>query len=225
MTIHCRAMARYTGRIDAELGLSDVVLIIKDDGAVVLHSMQAGVNPRNWMPSATEMDVIPGGLRFHHAKRGETLEVFIEQEYARIETEPSLAGDLVKLGAEREFGDLLAADVERIEKGMSLISREYRTPAGPVDLFCHDRQGNPTCIELKRVRVTLDAVWQCKRYLFHLQQMEEWQGTTPRGILVAPSLQKTAGSALVDEPHMSFVRIRYEDLEGARTRSALAKDP
>ena len=64
---------------------------------------------------------------------------------------------------EAELQRLLAAEPATIEAGMTLVSREYRTDIGPVDLLCRDAQGRAVAVEVKR-RATLDAVEQVVRY-------------------------------------------------------------
>lgn len=215
LTIHCRAMARYQGRIDAELGLGDLVLIVKrvedgGDGSVVVHGPSL-VTPRNWMPAGTIFREEPGYLCFEHPERGEILEIWVEEEYHRHPQPVGLTGVLTKLGAEQEFSDLLAEQPWRLEEGLQLIAREYRTPAGPVDLLCISKDGQAVAVEVKRRTIDLSALWQLKRYLAHLEGDKQWaQGV--RGILVGPHLRNNCREHLAQEKEIGFCRLGFEDL-------------
>jgi len=215
LTIHCRAMARYQGRIDAELGLGDLVIIIKSeeyggDGSVVVHGPSL-VTPSNWMPAGTVLREQPGYLVFEHVERGELLEVWVEEEYHRHPQPVGLVGTLVKLGAEREFSDRLGEDPWLIEDGLGLVEREYRTPAGPVDLLCVDPGGMAVAVEVKRRIIDTSALWQLKRYLAHLKQDPQWESGV-RGILVGPHLRNSCKSHLAEEPDITFKRLGFEDI-------------
>lgn len=218
IVILCRASAVYSGRIDAELSLGDICLLVKDtesggDGSVILHDMCEGMSPRNWMPAGTDMIVSPGMIVFEHFKREEKLEVFVEKIYEEHCYPSSLKTKLAKLGAEKEFSDLLAHHLHLVNKELSLIKREWRSGAGPLDLLCIDTKGNPIAIEVKRRHIDPNAVWQMRRYLHALESDPEWEGKTARGIMVAPSLQKSA-KAMIDQFHdIEFCRVKYEDMD------------
>ena len=216
-------MARYQGRIDAELGLGDLIIIVKTvesggDGSVVVHGPSL-VTPRNWMPAGTAFFEEPGLLRFEHVERGELLEVWVEEEYHRHPQQVKLAGTLVKLGAEQEFSDLLAADPWIMEEGLGLIAREYRTPAGPVDLLCVDAHGQAVAVEVKRGLVDTSALWQLKRYLSCIEKDPQWQKHGVRGLLVGPHLRKACKAHLLEESKIQFVRLGFEDVQDLKTSS------
>lgn len=222
LVLSCRAWARYSGRIDAELGLGDLVILVKDaasggDGSVVVHGPLL-VTPRNWMPAGTEMLEEDDHLVFEHVARGERLEIWIEELYSRSQSPSELSGSLTKLGAEREFSDRLAMHPERIEPGLDIIEREYRTPAGPIDLLCRDRRRQLVAVEVKRRLADNSALRQLRFYLHHLEQMPEWRRRRPRGILVAPHLRRPTQALLNEEPRISFVRLGFEDLRTDQPR-------
>jgi len=209
-------MARYQGRIDAELGLGDLIIIVKrvedgGDGSVVVHGPNL-VTPRNWMPAGTVFHEEPGYLRFEHEDREELLEVWVEEEYHRHPQPVGLTGTLVKLGAEQEFSDRIAQQTWILEDGLELVEREYRTPAGPVDLLCVDPKGQAVAVEVKRRLVDTSALWQLKRYLAHLNQDPLWAPKGVRGLLVGPHLRKPCRLHLQDEAHIKFIRLGFEDL-------------
>jgi RecB family endonuclease NucS len=217
IVILARASARYQGRIDAELSLGDVCILIRDiesggDGSVLIHDMQMGIPPRNWMPAGSSMQVTEGGYVFEHEKRGEKLEVWVETIYASQSHYSQLTSKLAKLGAEREFSDRLALQVQLLGD-LVLVAREWRTPCGPVDLLCQDVNECPVAIEVKRRAIDPNAVWQMRRYLHAIGEDPAWKDQVPRGILVAPSLQKAAQRLIEQFDDLEFIRVTFDQLK------------
>lgn len=211
--IFARCIVRYTGRIDAELELGDRLIVIKDDGAVLIHAT-SGLLPKNWMPAGSALTQEPGLIRVEFPKRGELLEIFVIEVHHDSDHVGQLHGRLVKLGSEREFSDRLAQDLERVEAGLALVGREYRTRVGPIDLMCTDAAGGPVVIEVKRARaVGVEVAYQLLRYLHAVGNDERWVGRPARGILVAPGLSRPLSAALT-EHRLGFVRLSYEKLTG-----------
>lgn len=213
--IFCRCLVVYSGRIDAELELGDRLIIVKDDGAVIVHG-PSGLKERNWMPSGSTWHEEPGKFVSEHVKRGEKLEVFVEQIIDDRTHEAELDGKLIKLGSEREMSDLIASQLDRVEPGLLLVQREAPTPVGPIDILATDAASAPVIIEIKRQPgVSIESCYQLLRYIESVQTMEEWKGCTPRGILVAPGLRKGVKEFL-DQRGLGYVRISYNDLKGRR---------
>ena len=156
-------------------------------------------------------------MLFTHPRTGERLEIYIERIHSETvhTVDPDWTTSLTKLGAENEFSDRLALRLDLIEDGLQLVQREYQTPAGPVDLLCVDEAGEPVIVEVKRVRATPDTVYQCLRYRDHLPAMEQWRGSAPRVVIVAPVLSKKAQLLVVNDPKLSFVRVRFDELLAA----------
>ena len=207
----------YRGRVDASLSLGDYLLLLRDprdggDGSCLVYSTTKGLGARNWMPAGSNVTKTAGGFVVEHYARGERLDIYIDEVHQEFIASPLLEGELTKMGAEREFSDLLAQRLHLLGPGLKLIGREARTPAGPVDLLCVDN-GCPVAVEVKRRRVVPADAWQLRRYLHSLAQMPEWQNApAPRGLLVAPVLAKKAKELLDGDEHMDFVRVTYDTL-------------
>jgi RecB family endonuclease NucS len=215
--IIARASARYAGRIDAELGLGDVCILIRDyesggDGSVLVMDLEKGLGPRNWMPAGSITESTAAGLRIEHPGRGELLEIFIATIWSEQGASCQLRGDLRKLGAEREFSDVLATRLEMLGQGLHLVGREARTSAGPVDLLLTDAQQQPILVEVKRRRVTLADCYQLRRYLHALAASDQWHDHTLRGLLVGPVLAKNAKLLIDADEQLTFIRLSYHDL-------------
>jgi endonuclease len=220
--IIARASARYTGRIEAQLGLGDICIMHRDpqlggDGSVLLHDLTRGLNPRNWMPGGTVCEPQPWGYVFTH-RSGERLEVYVETVFSDSEHRAELRGELVKTGAEREFSNLIAENLHRLGDSLALVQREFRTPAGPMDLLCLDDsdEQRPVCVEVKRARVCLADCYQAHRYLHALDAMSDWSDApAARALLVGPVLAKNAKALIDAHDRLAFVRLGYADLRAA----------
>lgn len=177
-----------------------------------------GMLPRNWMPGGSVITARPGGYLVEHVSKGEVLEIFIDRVYGEQSMEPKVLGELKKLGAEREFSDLLAQNLHLFETPqtgkLTLVGREWRTPAGPVDLLAQCEDGNPLAIEAKRQKVILPDAYQLVRYFDSLAKMPEWRGCDIRGVLVAPSLANSAKEIIEERSDIRFVRASYKALKG-----------
>ena len=73
-------------------------------------------------------------------KAGEELQITIRVEHDSSH-ELGLDPGSVKDGVEAHLQELLAEHVETLGSGDSLVSREYMTAIGPVDLLCRDADG------------------------------------------------------------------------------------
>lgn len=217
------------GRIQAERSLGDVSLLIRGDepGSVsaVVHDGVVGVLPGNWMPAGSVMTRTAEGFFFDHPRTGERLEIYVDQIYSEQTLDEPMQTKLTKLGAEREYNDRLAERLHLIEDGLTLVDREYRTSAGPVDLLVLDRDDRPLIVESKRARADTATVYQLRRYRDHLPADPRWRGTVPRGVIVAPTLAKPAAALVATDPDLSFVRVRYDDLLGPLMPAPLPQEP
>jgi RecB family endonuclease NucS len=215
-----RASARYSGRIEAELSAGDVVLLLRHpgDGSALLFDRAKGVQPRNWMPAGSVLvETLDRGRRsgqmvLEHP-RGEKLEIFWHRIDQEIEAPGELGTELIKLGAEKEFSDLLAAKIDRVLPGLEAVAREYRTGVGPIDVLAWDpADRRPVVIEVKRRQITVSTAYQARRYVEALKK----EGTYRKKaevILVAPSIARGASEWIEAERGMRFHRLAFEDLE------------
>lgn len=158
--------AIYTGRGDTMLARGVRSLIIKRDGSVSIHNDE-GNKPLNYMKEASLLK-----SKNHHGEevwtfdsRKESLaitmhNIIAEHEYQLIENDPGLVRD----GTEDHLQAWLAEHPEVLGERFSLVSREYQTGNGPVDLLVLDENRLPIAVEVKRV-ATLSAVDQCRRYV------------------------------------------------------------
>ena len=189
--IVARCEVRYSGRLNAYLPESTRLLMLKDDGSVLIHADAGGFKPLNWMTPPTVIE--DGGdaivVRKRAGRSEDRLEIKLHEVLSDVEHEMGEAAALEKDGVERDLQLALAEQPEAVEDGLRLVRREWATDIGPVDLMCRDGDDGWVAVEIKRV-ATIDAVEQLSRYLerIHLEP-----GMTDcRGILAAQQLKPQA---------------------------------
>lgn len=170
-----RCTVDYTGRLTAHLPEATRLLIHKADGSLLVHSDGGSYKPLNWMspPAVFEQLELDEQQReagiiecwqVTHRKSGDALRVnifeFLDDNTYELGEDPGLMKD----GVEAHLQELLAAQIERVEEGATLVRREYMTAIGPVDILARDAAGRSIAIEIKR-RGEIDGVEQLTRYL------------------------------------------------------------
>ncbi|MDO5722896.1 MAG: endonuclease NucS [Flaviflexus sp.] len=165
----------YSGRLDAHLPRAPRLLMLKADGAVLVHSDGGSYKPLNWMSApctltereATEEEAelgIDEVWTVKQQKADGTLTIRIFRRIAELSHELGIDPGLVKDGVEAHLQELLAEQVDLVAPGGRLVRREYPTAIGPVDLLVKDADGQHVAVEVKR-RGEIDGVEQLTRYL------------------------------------------------------------
>jgi RecB family endonuclease NucS len=88
----------------------------------------------------------------------------------------------------------VARQLDEIELGLHLVSRQLSTPAGRLDLFRRDVQGNYVVVELKKTQGTDLVVGQILRYMGWVR--EEYPENKVRGIIVVSKKDEALRYAL-----------------------------
>ncbi len=157
----------YVGRLRAQLPVARRLIIVKDDGTVIVHA-DKGHKALNWMsPPCTIAERTDGWTVT--GRRGELLEIAISAIHSDSTVELGHEPGLEKSGSEDELQALIAAFPDVVDPGARLIAREHPTDLGPVDLLLTDPAGGTIVVEVKRV-AEIDAVDQLLRYLERLEQ-------------------------------------------------------
>ncbi len=213
--ILARCSARYTGRISTELEVGDRVILLIDDGAVLVQDSHKGMKPKNWMPSGSSYSFEQGGslLICKNERTGERLEIFLYEIEHDVFWQGEMHGLLLKVGMEKEMSDLLSNQLWRIDQNLELIAREFRTDAGAIDLLCQYKdKKHLLVIEVKRAKVSGPEVpYQLVRYMDALKRLDAYKTHRITGVLAAPSISRPA-QALADELSIPFTRIYYEEM-------------
>jgi RecB family endonuclease NucS len=211
----------YAGRLSAHLPLATRVLMVKNDGSVLIHSDGGSYKPLNWMAPPCSLDVISpdqeqqdAGVievwKVVHHKTSDLLLINIHDIINEVSHELGVDPGLIKDGVESDLQRLLAAQLEVLGEGFSLVRREYMTAVGPVDILATDADGGTVAIEIKR-RGDIDGVEQLTRYLELLNR--DPLLAPVRGIFAAQEIKPQA-KTLAHDRGIECVTLDYDALRG-----------
>ncbi len=214
----------YEGRLRAHLPRATRLLMVKNDGSVLIHSDGGSYKPLNWMSPpcsllVAEREDVPQSIRedlesdvqqlwtVQAAKSDDRLIYKIEHEYT-----PDLGVDpgLIKDGVEAVLQRLLAEQIHTLGEGYSLVRREYPTAIGPVDIMAKDAHGVSVAVELKRVG-DIDGVEQLTRYLELLNR--DPLLAPVRGVFAAQTIKPQART-LAEDRGIRCVSLDYDAMRG-----------
>ena len=186
----------YTGRAKSTLELGERILMIKEDGSLLVHR-PVGYEPVNWQPS---------GSIFHVQTHDDTLEVFAVKQKPRekvIVTFDSVymvsalsladSGEFMLHASERDMHKAILLKPSLLEKGFTPISYEKKVEPGFIDVYGEDKEGKLVVVEVKRKTAGKEAALQLAKYI---DAIKEKATRELRGILAAPRLGKGVQSLL-----------------------------
>ncbi|MQY31653.1 endonuclease NucS [Nocardia aurantia] len=215
----------YAGRLTAHLPMARRLIMIKADGSVLIHSDGGSYKPLNWMspPCWLKEEVDAGGESgatekpptrwIVTNKGGEQLQITIENIEHDSAFELGVDPGLQKDGVEAHLQVLLAEHIETLGAGYELISREYMTAIGPVDILCRDDRGATVAVEIKR-RGEIDGVEQLTRYL---ELLNRDPLLTPVAGVFAAQLIKPQARTLAEDRGIRCLTLDYDALRGMQS--------
>jgi RecB family endonuclease NucS len=209
-----RCEVEYTGRLNAFLPESTRLLMLKEDGSVLVHADAGGYKPLNWMTPPTVVEERDGRLvvRKRAGRSEDRLEIRLVEVLSDVTHDMGEQVGLEKDGVERDLQEVLAARPEELEQGLRLVRREWPTDVGPVDLMCRDEDGGWVAVEIKR-NGTIEAVEQLSRYLDCIRV--DPAKSACRGILAAGELKPQA-VALAGSREIACIKVDLDVLRGLR---------
>ncbi|MBM7050988.1 MULTISPECIES: endonuclease NucS [unclassified Rothia (in: high G+C Gram-positive bacteria)] len=172
----------YEGRLRAHLPRAKRLLMVKNDGSVLIHSDGGSYKPLNWMSPPARLHIATREefedteigedvdaevielWRVQAAKTDDRLVIKVYEKFEEVKHDLGIDPGLIKDGVEADLQRLLAEQIEVLGAGHTLVRREYPTAIGPVDILAKDANGATVAIELKRVG-DIDGVEQLTRYL------------------------------------------------------------
>jgi RecB family endonuclease NucS len=212
--IVARCEVTYSGRLNAYLPASTRLLMLKEDGSVLVHADAGGYKPLNWMTPPTTC-VEDGDLLVVTKRQGKSedrLEIRLHEILSDVVHDMGEAAALEKDGVEAHLQELLADRPTALGEDLRLVRREWPTEVGPVDLMCRDEDGEWAAVEVKRV-ATIEAVEQLTRYLDFIRV--DPVKATCRGVLVAQSIKPQAAT-LAESRGIRCVEVDLAVLRGDR---------
>ncbi|UOQ59639.1 endonuclease NucS [Leucobacter rhizosphaerae] len=218
----------YAGRLSAHLPRAQRVLMLKNDGSILVHSDGGSYKPLNWMsppctlaPLDLDEDQVAAGIveawEVTHKKTADKLVVSLFEVFHDSSHDLGVDPGLIKDGVEAHLQELLAEQIERVGDGHTLVRREYMTAIGPVDILARDADGGSIAIEIKR-RGDIDGVEQLTRYL---ELMNRDPLLAPvQGIFAAQEIKPQART-LAEDRGIRCLVLDYDEMRGMEDKNTL----
>jgi len=192
-------MIDYKGRARSFLDWGDRVIMIKQDGAVLVHQPIMR-EPVNWQPSGakTSFKVQKDQLilRSNHNKPPEKMKItFRNIQIVTVSTLKDKA-KLVISGMEVDVVNEIVSNPNIVEEGLRISKREKHVKSGMIDIYCYDKNHTPVIIEVKRSLANISAVQQLRMYVSDVKK--DIDEANVRGILCAPKIPDMVKKLLAD---------------------------
>jgi len=192
-------MVDYHGRARSLLDWGERLVIVKQDGAVLVHQPVMR-EPVNWQPSGskTEYSVKDDQLivRSRHTKPPEKMKIVFRNIQSVMVTSLRDKANLVIAGMETDVINEIISNPDIIEDGLRVSKREKHVKSGLIDLYGFDKDHIPVVIEVKRSLASISAVQQLRMYVNDIKK--DMKDANVRGILCAPRVPDMAKKLLAD---------------------------
>lgn len=196
----------YQGRANSKLKEGERIVIIKSDGAILVHR-SIGYEPVNWQPSGCILQAFKEGcdLVIRAIKRSprETVTVHFNKIYFLSTLRLIDEGEFSLYASEEDMQRAILVEPSLIEEGFRPVDYERRVKPGFVDIYGIDRNGRMVVIEIKRRTAGKEAVLQLAKYI---EALREDVNREIRGILAAPGISREA-SRLLRALGLDFKRV------------------
>ena len=213
-----RCHVHYTGRANSTLELGERLLIIKEDGSLLVHR-PVGYEPVNWQPAGSvfhvqtkEDELEVHGIR---QKPRESVRVTFDAIYMVSALNLNDSGDFLLHATEDDMHRAILLKPELLEEGFKPISWEKKVEPGFVDIYGEDKNGKLVIVEVKRKTATKEAALQLAKYI---EPIKAKINRELRGVLAAPSLGKDVQRLLVT------LGLEFKALDPKKCAEVLKKD-
>jgi len=187
----------YQGRASSTLEPGERILIVKEDGSVLVHKSK-GYEPVNWQP--------PGSVFYTSSRSGvltikavrrkphEAITVHFDRVYLIAVLSLVDKGEFSLYASEEDMQRAILLEPAIVEEGLKLITYEKKVEPGFIDVYGVDIKGRMVIIEIKRKTAGKEAALQLAKYV---DSVKNTVNREVRGILVAPQLAKGVQKLLV----------------------------
>jgi RecB family endonuclease NucS len=192
---NCRV--RYTGRASSKLEMGERLLIVKEDGALLVHR-PVGYEPVNWQPAGSIFHVHADGeqleIRGVRQKPRESVTLTFDAVFMVSALNLVDSGEFMLYASEEDMHKAVLLKPSLLEEGFKPISYEKHVEPGFVDIYGEDKNGKLVVVEVKRKTAGKDAALQLAKYIDAIKVRANRE---LRGVLAAPSLGKDVQRLLV----------------------------
>jgi RecB family endonuclease NucS len=180
----------YYGRASSKLEPGERILIIKEDGSLLVHR-SVGYEPVNWQPPGCIFHVQVKGdvleIRAVRRKPAESVKVFFDSIHMVSALSLVDSGEFALYASEEDMQKAILLEPSLVEEKFKPISYEKKVEPGFVDVYGADKDGNFVVVEIKRKTAGSEAVLQLAKYV---NAIKSKVNRKVRGILVAPNIAK-----------------------------------
>jgi len=179
----------YLGRAKSKLEPGERILIIKEDGSLLVHR-SVGYEPVNWQPPGCIFHVQAKDntleIRAVRQKPRESVKVFFDKFQMVSALSLVDSGEFSLYASEEDMQKAILLKPSLLEDGFKPISYEKKVEPGFVD-YGVDKNGKLVVAEIKRKTAGKEAALQLAKYI---DAVEGKANREVRGILVAPNIAK-----------------------------------
>lgn len=218
---------KYKGRASSRLEPGERIIIIKRDGALLIHR-PVGYEPINWMPGGEilyHVELIKDEEKLTDFKQSgknvkekvkplllvksirrnprETVAVFFDRIFLLSAFQLVDEGKFSLYASEEDMQRAIILNPSIIEDGFKPVEYEKRVEPGFVDVYGVDKDGRMVVIEIKRRTAGKEAVLQLAKYV---KAIKASIGREVRGILAAPRASREA-LILLESLGLDFKRL------------------
>jgi len=180
----------YRGRASSKLEPGERIVMIKEDGSVLVHR-PSGYEPVNWQPPGClfQTSVAENVLRIRAIRRRPSESVRISFDRIYLLSTLSLVdrGRFSLYASEEDMQKAVLLEPGIIEKGFKPVAYEKKVEPGFVDVYGTDKDGKFVVVEIKRKTAGREAALQLAKYV---ESIKIKVNREVRGILAAPRLAK-----------------------------------
>jgi len=192
-------MVDYHGRARSLLDWGERVVMIKQDGTVLVHRPVMR-EPVNWQPSGSKTEFKSENdrliLRSHHNRPPEKMKITFRSLKIMMVLSLCDNANLAIAGMESDVVNQIIKDPSTVEEGLRISKREKHVKSGLIDIFGYDKGHIPVVIEVKRSLANISAVQQLRMYVNDVKN--DVEEANVRGILCAPRIPKMVKNLLSD---------------------------
>ncbi len=198
----------YEGRSFSRLGEGDRIILIKPDGATIIHRPE-GYEPVNWQPSGSivycqvEEDKLV--IRVARIKPYEVLVIRFMDIYMLFAGKLEDKAIFEMWGTEEDIKKAIVLDPTILGENFKVVTDERKLGEGVADILLVDQKGRYVVVEIKKGTAGINAVEQLRKYVEYFRKSA---GENVRGILVAPRISRKAEQIIAREG-LEFKRIDY----------------
>jgi len=180
----------YKGRASSKLKAGERIVLIKEDGSVLVHR-PTGYEPVNWQPPGcvfqTQVRDKVLQIRAVRRKPSESVRLFFDRLYIISLLSLADAGEFTLYASEEDMQKAVLLEPSLIEAEFKPISYEKKVEPGFIDVYGIDKDRNFVVVEIKRKTASRDAALQLAKYV---ESVRSSVSRNVRGILAAPHMGK-----------------------------------